>query len=433
MEQMSQTKEIRIRRANTDWWIHEKAIVADNGKTYIGYVTDMGEIHIKELDAKCSRAVSRDVRICDLNCNYADEHNAPSICILKSGKIIVAYTGHACDGTMRYRMTERPYDLDSFGEEKKIYFGGNVTYAQLSENTARGEVWLFTRFEGVNWTFLRSADEGETWSEPNVFLRSDAGGLFYFDIRKQQVAHAGEVKEQWFFALYGHPIRSADHTIHSGIFDAQGQLRTTGGKALELNLFENTGKSMDLNRLDVVYSAPEGETVRLLAVSPTMPLRVGFAPFRLCDKESAYYASATFVGGQWQVSEPICTAGEFLTEDMRDGSQSYLGGMAYYYGVGESGLEKIHPAVTCSNRIYIARFDGEARVLESYLSTDRGKTYVREEVIRRVPADKNIKLWRPTVPIHAQDNMPVYWHEGIYTAHTGGWHADVVAYVSYDD
>ena len=51
----------RIKRANTDWWINEKAVVGKNGKTYIAYFNDMGEIHIKELDAKCSRALSRDV------------------------------------------------------------------------------------------------------------------------------------------------------------------------------------------------------------------------------------------------------------------------------------------------------------------------------------------------------------------------------------
>ena len=77
----------KIKRANTDWWINEKAIVGANGKTNIAYYTDMGEIHVKELDAKCSRALSHDVQLCTLNQNYADEHNAPSICILENGKI----------------------------------------------------------------------------------------------------------------------------------------------------------------------------------------------------------------------------------------------------------------------------------------------------------------------------------------------------------
>ena len=57
----------KIKRANTDWWINSRAVVGENGKTYIGYVTDTGEIHIKELDAKCSRALSRDVCLRRLN------------------------------------------------------------------------------------------------------------------------------------------------------------------------------------------------------------------------------------------------------------------------------------------------------------------------------------------------------------------------------
>ena len=152
----------KIKRANTEWWIHERAIVGDNGLTYIAYMNDMGEVHIKELDAKCSKTPSRDFRLCKLNCNYADEHNTPGLCILNSGRILVAYTGHAANGTLRYRITKNPYDIFSFGEERTIAFDGTVTYAQVSENSARGEIWIFCRVNKVNWEFVRSADEGET-------------------------------------------------------------------------------------------------------------------------------------------------------------------------------------------------------------------------------------------------------------------------------
>ena len=55
MISIEKSKELRIKRANTDWWINETAIVGANGLTYIAYMTDTGEIHLKELDAKCSR------------------------------------------------------------------------------------------------------------------------------------------------------------------------------------------------------------------------------------------------------------------------------------------------------------------------------------------------------------------------------------------
>lgn len=430
----------KIKRANTEWWIHERAIVGDNGLTYIAYMNDMGEIHVKELDAKCSKTPSRDVRLSKFNCNYADEHNTPGMCILNSGRILVAYTGHAANGTLRYRITEKPYDIFSFGKEQTITFDGSVTYAQVSENSARNEIWIFCRVSSVNWEFVRSTDEGETWEAPRRFLHSDDGGLFYFNIRKQYV-RAKNGGEQWFFALYGHPRGSADHTIRSGIFNKDGQLLKTDGTPMDLNLLTDANL-LNLPDLDVVYASPEGTTVRLLSNAATLPLRIGFAPFTLDDPDSIVYHSATFADGQWKISAPICSGGEFLCpgeiyreKGLKDGSQTYVGGMEYYYGVGEAGVNSKSRALapTHTNRVYIARFDGEARVLESYLSQDCGATYKLEQVIRRIPKEEDIKIWRPVVPIHAQDNLPVYWHEGTYTLHTGGWHSDAVLPIEYDE
>ena len=436
---LERAKEVRIKGANTDWWINEKSIVGANGKTYIAYMTNMGEIHLKEYDAKCSRSISKDVRVCTLNCNYADEHNAPAICIMQDGRIIIAYAGHGVKASLKYRITKNPYDIDSFGEEKTVDIEGHVTYAQIFENTKKNELWLFCRVNAVMWIFTYSCDAGETWSTPKTIVRSEDGGLFYMNIRKQFIRTAEGPDEQWFFALYGHPRISKDHTIRSGIFHSEGKYLKTDGTITDFDLYQKeSSQTLQLDDMDIVYASPEGTTVRLLDVSATVPLRVGFAPF-VIDKDTApdpekpVYMSATFRNGKWNVSEPICTAGEFLAKDIIDGSQTYLGGMAYYYGVGEDGFHPNDPAMSDTNRIYIARLNGENRVVESYVSTDWGKTYQLEQVLRKIPKDKNIKTWRPTVPIHAQDNLPVYWHEGTYTAHTGGWHCDVVMYVEYDD
>ena len=114
MMNIERSKEIRVKRGNTAWWIHEQAMVGNNGMTYMAYCTDMGEIRVKEFDAKCSRTPSRDVCLCRVNCNYADEHNSPSICVMEDGTILVMYTGHAANNEIHYRVTERPYDILSF-------------------------------------------------------------------------------------------------------------------------------------------------------------------------------------------------------------------------------------------------------------------------------------------------------------------------------
>ena len=442
MIDLEKAHELRIKRANTDWWINEKAVVADNGLTYIAYFTDVGEIHIKELDAKCSKRASRDFRLCKLKYSYSDEHNAPSVCVMQGGKIMVAYTGHNVSA-LKYRITKNPYDIYSFSEEKSLPYEGAVTYVQLFENISRKELWLFTRVNKVNWQFRFSKDEGETWSEPKTFIHSDKGGLFYVNIRKQDILIGEEAEEQWFFALYGHPRCSGDHTIRSGIFDSNGQFLKTNRTPTDYNLFDEKPCFIDPKCLDVVYASPEGTTVRLLDVSATMPLRVGFAPFVLDlpdapSPESPVYYSAVFKDDKWNISDPICSAGSFLAKYTEDGAQTYLGGMAYYYGVGEVGhypnhVEVGESRVTVTNRIFVARYDGKDWVLESYVSIDHGKTYPLEQVIRKIPGKSNIKIWRPIVPVYAQDNMQVYWHEGVYTTHTGGWHCDEVMLVEYDD
>ncbi len=461
MIDLNTSKLRRIKRANTDWWINSKSVVGDNGLTYIAYYTDIGEIHVKELDAKCQQNGSRDVRLCDLNCTYADEHNSPSICVLKSGRIIVGYTGHNVKH-LKYRVTEKPYDLSSFSEERYLPFEGPVTYVQLYENVKKGELWLFSRVNGHTWTFRYSKDEGDTWSRPRVFLNTDPdpgeqfiryvdnesahitaqnrfNTLIYIDIRKQHIVTEDGEDEQFFFALYGHPYKSTVHSIRCGIFNSDGKLVRCDGTPGGLDLY-GEGAPLDIPALDMVYEAPEHTSSRLLDVSSTLPLRVAFAGFTVediknPDPEKPTYYGATYRNGKWFISEPICRAGEFLAKEMDDGSQTYLGGMAYYYGVGalKGDFGASDPSMVDTDRLYIARFDGEARVLESYVTRDFGAHYVYEQTIRRIPAEDGIKIWRPTVPVHAQDNLPVYWHEGTYTAHTGGWHCDAVMLVEYDD
>ena len=426
------SKTLYIRRANTDWWINEKAIVGMNGKTYVGYMTDTGEVHIKELDAKCSKAESRDVCLTRLNCAYADEHNAPSVCVLRSGRIIVCYTGHNENCALSYRVTQKPYDILSFGPEKHLsYERGNATYAQIFENETRGEVWLFTRVGGVNWEFRFSSDEGDTWSEPRRIVSSDAGGLFYMNIRKKLIPGKERTQERFTFALYGHPYLSKDHIIRAGYVESNGTLHLSDGTSLAVNLFENDAL-FPIEDLSVVYASPEGTTVRLLGNAATGPDRVALCTFTRGNADSAVYHVATFKNAAWQLSAPIAKAGAFLAPNQTDGSDSYVPGMDFDFGVGSDGFT-YHGGTIDTDRVYLARKGQDSWLLESYVSPNSGNTYEYESTLRSIPLSAGTKIWRPIVPLYAQDNLPVYWHEGSYSAHTGGWHCTEVLPVEYDD
>lgn len=419
----------RIKRANTDWWIREKAIVGDNGMTYIVYTTDTGEIHIRETDCRAPREPDRDFCLSRLNHDYSDEHNAPSLCILPDGRMIVAYAGHAAHG-LSMRISSRPYDVYSFAPERTLDFDGSVTYAQMFYNAARGEVWLFCRVDRVTWQFRASRDGGETFSAPRTFIRSGAGGLYYADIRRRLTARSDTVSESYVFALYGHPVKSSDHTIRTGVITQDGVFCRMDGTPLGVGLFEDNGL-LDASALDVAYSAPEGKTVRLLSVAPTVPARIALAAFEYPGSTSADYRVATWRGGAWRVSEVIAPSGAFLADfdsdgaPVHDGSETYVGGMEFYWGVGAPAFRRDTPAFTDSDAVYLIRRCNDGTwVLERYTSCDRGKTYRFEYTV--YTARRGMKLWRPVVPVWAQDNMPVYCHEGEYVAYKGGWHCDVI-------
>ncbi len=75
--------------------------------------------------------------------------------------------------------------------------------------------------------------------------------------------------------------------------------------------------------------------------------------------------------------------------------------MTYSYGVGDVGLNTKDYGQTVTDRLYLACYNGKNRVLGEYVAVDGGSTYRLDRVLRRID-----------LPIHTQDNMPVYWHEG---------------------
>lgn len=426
----------KIKRANTDWWIREKAIVGDNGKTYMVYCTDTGEIHIAEADFRAPREAVRDFCLSRLNHDYADEHNAPSLCILPDGRLIVSYAGHAAHG-LSMRISARPFDIFSFEPEKKIEFEGGVTYAQMFYNTARGEIWLFCRVNRVTWQFCSSSDDGRTFSAPRTFIKSDAGGLYYADIRRQLTAARDIVSERFVFAVYGHPTKSADHTIRTGIITQNGEFCGMDGRPLGVDLTRGS-ETLDPGTLDIAYSAPAGETVRLLSVAPTVPPRIAFAAFSYPSDPEAAYRVATWHNGAWRVSDDIVKSGAFLSDNdsdgrpVRDGSETYVGGAEFYWGIGAPAFRRDTPAHTDGDAIYIIRKkDDGIWAMERYVSQNCGKTYDLEHTV--YTAAHGRKLWRPVVPVYAQDNMPVYCHEGAYVAYKGGWHCDMIMPTETDD
>ena len=77
-------------------------------------------------------------QVLTMEASYEETSCTAIFCMaLENGKIIVMYTGHAAMPVLRYRITEKPYDIYSFGSEHTLEYDGDITYAQIFENTKK--------------------------------------------------------------------------------------------------------------------------------------------------------------------------------------------------------------------------------------------------------------------------------------------------------
>ena len=112
---------------------HEIFVVVGGGKPareYIGVVRDLGAgeakcddigIEVTRVNAKLLLLALGDAAYQRVPHNFQE-----ALEFSASGKIIVMYTGHGDDGYIKYRITDRPYDIESFGEEITLPYEGKV-------------------------------------------------------------------------------------------------------------------------------------------------------------------------------------------------------------------------------------------------------------------------------------------------------------------
>jgi len=96
-----------------------------------------------------------------------DAHGNPSICIDRRGHIHIFYGCHGRQ--MRYARSTKPYDIRTWDERPAPT--PRATYPQ-SMLMSDGSICLFYRAGGhmEPWTMRQSADDGDTWSEPEKVI-----------------------------------------------------------------------------------------------------------------------------------------------------------------------------------------------------------------------------------------------------------------------
>lgn len=115
-------------------------------KTYIGYIDTHGNIKATQIDLKTNRRDDILIR----SWFQPDDHNNPTFLILPDERVMVFYSRHTDEPCFYYRVTKKPGDLCTLGEEKIIKTQNNTTYPSpfiLSDDPKH----IYLCWRGINW------------------------------------------------------------------------------------------------------------------------------------------------------------------------------------------------------------------------------------------------------------------------------------------
>ncbi|MBE7066758.1 MAG: hypothetical protein E7385_04310 [Ruminococcaceae bacterium] len=378
------------------WWTNALAFryKGQKNQTYLSYVNEEGQMSLASFDH--DKAEFNYSNLADFE---KDDHNSAALTILPNGKILAVYARHSADKFIRWRISNEPEDITSFGEEQRITSGGTVTYIQLHK-ISDSEYRIFYRYSMSHWSTRIYNWVEDTWTDEIVWLTEPLGKQFY--LWTQEDKQEGKIN----VFMTAHPVNGPDQNIRYGYFDEDGKIYTTGDKLLgDLNVAATNVLSP--RDFDVVYEAKEGEHTRLYDVS-YMGDRVGVLYGVGNDGYNSkyYYAYYDNAKGQW-VNNYICDSGKAAVV-----GNMYFGGLSF----DKKDMQTL----------YVARREGDLYRMEKWTTTDYGATWSAPVVIDESTSATKI-IMRPIIPYNASEDIDVIYIKGRYPTYLT-YDTDIVFY-----
>lgn len=133
------------------WFADPRATHYENASgtinaSWLGYIDVHGAIRATQYDFVSGQRSEVLVR----SYFQPDDHNNPTFLVLPDERVLIIYSRHTDERAFYYRVSTRPGDITSLGEEKKIVTTANTTYPSpfiLSDDPTH----FYLCWRGINW------------------------------------------------------------------------------------------------------------------------------------------------------------------------------------------------------------------------------------------------------------------------------------------
>lgn len=282
-----------------------------------------------------------------------DDHNVPAFVQRLDKRIIVAYSRHALENNIRYRISDTA-NCDDWGPEQTLATSDTATYVQMFRQSSAIHLFYRVGASGSGgWCHRRSTDNGATWTAERIILDT------------QYVLFVPTADASAFRAYcYQNPTTGADHDIYyCSINSATGEIRANGAQVTgAANAFTGVGCPVAMASIQkAVDVASATISTRLMSASVAQTnfscLAVEFTSASTTDGKLYRYSYSA--NNALFTRRYICDVGvPFAT------ATQYHGGAWF------------DPA--SQDVVYVARNDGAgAWSVDRYVTTDAGATWAQ--------------------------------------------------------
>lgn len=151
-----------------------------NGKSYIGFVTDAGDVGVSVYDHASASVTATTTIASATTAPSGVIHNSPAVIVRSSDhRIVVAWSPET--GASVVRISTNAEDISAFGAPITAIADLNNDYSSLAE--VGGSIYLFTRpnpFGTGALSVVSSSDGGATWSSLSELVRPDSTATVYW-------------------------------------------------------------------------------------------------------------------------------------------------------------------------------------------------------------------------------------------------------------
>ncbi len=371
--------------------------------TYIGYIDVQGYIKATQIDHLKNQTHEVMIR----SWFQPDDHNNPTFLVLPDERIMIFYSRHTDEPCFYYRVSQKPGDITTLGEEKRLDTGHNTTYPSpfiLSDNPEH----IYLCWRGIGWhpTIARLTIPNEqdqvvfNWG-PHQIVRSlkGAGGV------RPYAKYASNGKDRIYLAYTStHPDNQPENWIYLNYID----IRTKALKDIGGNLLSVLGESQ-LHEVDITPAYKENHP---LAVVDASPLRNWIWELTLDenenpvmgtvgishDKSSHDYHHIRWTGDRWQKTFLANAGGHF--HQSPDIEKCYSGGLA---------IDKHNPQIIYGS-VPVEGKQGKIYELKKFTVATNGESVSAEQLTFHSPKN-NI---RPFAIAGNTASPSLIWMQGDY-------------------